>query len=364
MGIADVKMNRWLSDNGRFADFVNGALFGGKPVFSKEELEDERNEKQLIVKSKDGREQPLKRYRDIEKRTKGGTRIVVLACENQTNVHYGMVVRNMLYDSLNYAQQIEEKKRSYRGKKERVNPDEFLSGLKKDDLLKPVITIVFYYGEKEDGWDGKVTLHGLTGMEREEYKILKKYVPNYHINVINLKDLEDFSCPNRDLQMIFGMLKYRQDKEELHRYVMKNQAYFEEMDRESYDAALIMLGKKQLLGKPRQKEEERSMCKALDDLYQDGVMEGKKAGLAEGERVGRKAGLAEGKRAGIAEGKCTGALEGRAECIVEVLQEKGNVPDNVRNRVFAEKNMETLREWLRIAVRAENVAAFEMALAS
>ena len=85
------------------------------------------------------------------------------------------------------------------------------------------------------------------------------------------------------------------------------------------------------------------MCKALDDLYQDGVMEG--------------------KRAGIAEGKCTGALEGRAECIVEVLQEKGNVPDNVRNRVFAEKNMETLREWLRIAVRAENVAAFEMALA-
>ena len=59
----------------------------------------------------------------------------------------------------------------------------FLSGLKKTDLLYPVITVIFYYGEDE--WDGQKDLHGLLGIDREEYKLLKRYVPNYRINLID-----------------------------------------------------------------------------------------------------------------------------------------------------------------------------------
>ena len=330
MGKADIKINRWLSDNERFAGFVNGALFGGKTVISKEELEDEKTEKKWVVKDKNGAEKAIQRYRDIEKKVRDGTKIVILACENQNKVHYGMVIRNMLYDSLNYAEQIHTKKKEYKEKKKWGDHDEFLSGLKKEDLLNPVITIVFYYGEKE--WDGQTTLHGLTGLNAEEYQRFKKYVPNYHINVITPRDFEEFSCPNRDLQMILGMLKYRKNIEELKKYFAEHADYFADMDEESYDAAAVMLGKEQILKNqiPR-KEDKRDMCKALDDLYNDGVMEGKTVGRA----------------------------EGRAEDIFELLKETGDVPERVSKLIFAQKDMVVLREWLKIAARAVSVEEFE-----
>lgn len=40
------------------------------------------------------------------------------------------------------------------------------------ETLHPVLTIVLYYGNNEKGWDGQTDLHGLTGVNREEYKIL------------------------------------------------------------------------------------------------------------------------------------------------------------------------------------------------
>ena len=330
MGKTDIKMNRWLSDNERFAGFVNGILFGGENVISKEELEDEKTEKKWIVKDKNGGEKAIQRYRDIENRVMDGTRIVILACENQDKVHYGMVIRNMLYDSLDYAEQIYTKKKAYKENKEWGNQEEFLSGLRKEDLLNPVITIVFYYGEKE--WDGQTTLHGLTGVKSSRYQRFQKYVPNYHINVVTPADLEGISCPNRDLQMLFGMLRYRKDKEELQRYFEKNADYFSDMDEETYDAAVVMLGKEQILkNQRREKEDKRDMCKALDDLYHDGVMEGKKAGIS----------------------------EGRAGAIVELLGKNESVPERMRNVIFAQKDMDVLREWLWIAAGADNLQEFE-----
>lgn len=38
----------------------------------------------------------------------------VLGIENQDKIHYAMAVKNMLYDALQYAKQVEEAKRSYR----------------------------------------------------------------------------------------------------------------------------------------------------------------------------------------------------------------------------------------------------------
>ena len=77
---------------------------------------------------------------------------------------------------------------------------EFLSGLKKEDILCPVITIIFYYGEQE--WDGKEDLHGLLGLDREEYKILKNYVPNYRLNLINPAEIENLSQFEESLQTV------------------------------------------------------------------------------------------------------------------------------------------------------------------
>ncbi len=121
--------------------------------------------------------------------------------------------------------------------------------------------------------------------ELKEEKLLKKFVPNYHINIVdagNIKDLKNF---HSDLQQIFGMLKYRSEKEKLQNYILENRDYFENVDVETYQAMREFLHSERILkdmGNTAKKEERINMCKALEDLYSDGVEEGREAGREEG----------------------------------------------------------------------------------
>ena len=273
MGKSNVYMKRWLSDKRRLADLLNGSLYQGEQVFTAENMAVEDGEQGLVLKKADGKEITVQRYRDIMMRMDDGTRIVVLACENQGEIHYAMPVREMLYDALSYADQINELRKSHREKKDMKVPAEFLSGMKRTDFLSPVLNIVFYYGEEE--WDGSTDLHGLLGLDRKEYKLLTKDVPNYRINLIDPKKLENLECFQTDLQMIFGMLKCRKNKEELKRYVQNNRAYFVQVDQDSYNAVCAMLGSTQHLKTVKTEEGGNvNMCKALEDLYQYCVEEG------------------------------------------------------------------------------------------
>ncbi len=77
---------------------------------------------------------------------------MLLGIENQTEVHYAMPVRNMLYDAMQYNQQVadtaakhkEEKSRRDK-QKQKISNAEFLSGFHKDDKLIPVITLVLFF---------------------------------------------------------------------------------------------------------------------------------------------------------------------------------------------------------------------------
>ena len=46
-----------------------------------------------------------------------GTRLILLACENQDKVHYAMPVREMLYDSLDYIEQLKKISKQNRAEK-------------------------------------------------------------------------------------------------------------------------------------------------------------------------------------------------------------------------------------------------------
>lgn len=291
MGKNDIYMNRWLSDKKRFADLMNGFMFGGKQVFSPQNLRYENKEQEIVLREPDGTEVAVHRYRDITMVSEDGTRIVVLACENQEEIHYAMSVRGMLYDALSYAEQVRQIKKGRKEKKKLKGDAEFLSGLKKEDRLFPVVTVVFYYGGEKE-WDGQTELHGLLGIDRKEYKLLKKYVPNYKINLIDTKKLTDVSCFQTDLQIIFGMLKYRKSKTELKNYIYSNKDFFSNIDEDSYNAARVLLGSENIL-KAGEKQESGGidMCKALDDWYQDGVNEGLVQGREQGIEKGREEGI-------------------------------------------------------------------------
>lgn len=76
-----------------------------------------------------------------------------------------------------------------------------------------------------------------------------------------------------DLQVIFGMLKCRQDAEKLREYVEQHREYFESVDLETYQAVRELLRSEKILRDARKDRKETgvNMCKALEDLYQNGV---------------------------------------------------------------------------------------------
>lgn len=51
--------------------------------------------------------------------------------------------------------------------------------------------------------------------------------------------------------------------------------------------------------------------------------------------------------------------EGKAEDIVDLLEELGTVSGELRNRIFAQKDLDVLRQWLRRAAHSESLEDFE-----
>ncbi len=80
------------------------------------------------------------------------------------------------------------------------------------------------------------------------------------------------------------MLKYKGDKKALVKYTQNNREYFSSVDYETAQAIKVLIGSGvRLEGKLESKEKEgNDVCKALEDLYDDGVAEGIVIGREEG----------------------------------------------------------------------------------
>lgn len=65
-------------------------------------------------------------------------------------------------------------------------------------------------------------------------------------------------------------------------------------------------------------------------------------------------GLTEGREQGFQEGE----LRGRAEIIIETLERFGEVPHDLKEIIYEVKDIDTLRNYLRCAVKAQNIEDF------
>ena len=83
-----------------------------------------------------------------------------------------------------------------------------------------------------------------------------------------------------DLQVILTMLRYRDSKEELKHYIDENKKFFQNVDYETSQAMKAFLNMKQIPGETEQKEETVDMCKAIQEMYDDGVKDGIQRGIA------------------------------------------------------------------------------------
>ena len=288
MGKGDTVLSTWLGDERRFADLYNGSVFQGRQMVKAENLKLGKTNFKELIQDKNGILNHIERNRDIVMKWDDGIYLMILACENQERIHYAMPVRTMLYDGLSYAEQIRQLRKK-QVKSEKMTSDEFLSGMKKDDKLYPVSTLVFYYGDKP--WDGSVDLHGLLQKSEnpEMEEMIRKLIPNYHINLLDVNQIEDTSVYKTDLQTILEMLKYRQDKERMQKYVQEHEGYFRHVDRDTYNVLRVLLkAEKQMDEIKNQEKEEVDMCQALQEIFDDGrnegFIQGRELGLSEGRQ--------------------------------------------------------------------------------
>ena len=81
-------------------------------------------------------------------------------------------------------------------------------------------------------------------------------------------------------------------------------------------------------------------------------------GIAIGEARGRSEGIAIGEARGRSEGIAIGRTEGSSTAILTLLEQKGTVPADLRERILTQKDETVLKQWLLAAASAGDIENF------
>ena len=71
---------------------------------------------------------------------------------------------------------------------------------------------------------------------------------------------------------------------------------------------------------------------------------------------------AEGWKDGRAEGWKDGRAEGKAEAVIELLEDLGELSDSLRNCIMEQMDLELQKKWLKAAAKAKSIEEFEQAV--
>ena len=231
--MADTVTKQYMRENTVFADAFNFLLYDGENVIRPEKLK-ELDTTELVVPftvdNTDNRQaEAVQKYRDILKMTTVMTddtaAYVLLGVESQTDVHYAMPVRNIIYDALQYGKQVTEITARNR-KNGNQTRKEFLSGFHKDDKLIPVITLVIHFGA--DKREVPMSLHEMMAVTD---KNLLKHIPDYRIKLIDPAqiDVTEMDKFQTSLREVLCYIKYSKDADKFTQY-MKNNRRMEQLE--------------------------------------------------------------------------------------------------------------------------------------
>lgn len=88
----------------------------------------------------------------------------------------------------------------------------------------------------------------------------------------------------------------------------------------------------------------------------------RKEGYEDGLSEGLERGLNEGLERGISQGIAQGITQGITKSILELLEDLGTVPENVREMLEKQDDMEKLSKWHKLAARSSSLKEFEESL--
>lgn len=299
MGRKDVVSRQYLSSDEVFADVVNLSLYEGERIVQASDLVELDSTEEIAVtleeslnKRTGNRKQihAIQKYRDIVRQvtidnTEEYLARIIVGIEEQSEVHYAMPVRNMLYDALNYSGQVSRITERNRLEGIKVSSAEFLSGFRKDDRLIPVITIVVTF--QSEIWDGPMSVHDMLEL-RGIPERLKMRIPNYEM--LLLQPLNYDESKEHDLQSTFGvvmgLLKYASSMEKFQQYVDEHENILSNMPAR----AAAVVNEFCTLDMSEQELEERrviNMCQAVRQMKEVSRREGEIAGEIKGEIKGQ-----------------------------------------------------------------------------
>ena len=279
MGKPNIVTKRYMQDNARFADICNFYFFDGQQIIKPEDLV-EKDITELALPKELERVKAVEKFRDVLRgccvKAAGGITYLVVGIENQSDIHYAMVVRNMLYDALNYSSQVEDCAKQHRKDKD-VKGAEFLSGFAKEDKLVPVVTLTIYWNT--GNWDGARSLHEMLDIND---KNILNYVTDYKLNLIVPEEIKDFNKFKTELGPLLEFINEAASGKKLINALKEKGAKWENLSEEAIDLLNICLDAK-LKVKSNSMEGAGSVCKGIEEAMEimraEGKAEGKLATL-------------------------------------------------------------------------------------
>ena len=71
---------------------------------------------------------------------------------------------------------------------------------------------------------------------------------------------------------------------------------------------------------------------------------------------------ADGRAEGWKDGREKGKAEDRAEAVIELLEDLGELSDSLKICIMEQTDLELLKKWLKAAARAKSIEEFEQAV--
>ena len=272
----DEVLKNVLSNNDRFRNIINNALFDGKNTIKEETLSDLNIEYDYYSEGKYN-----KKIRDLLKscvlKKDDLLNYVVFGIENQIEYDKYMALRCLEYDLLEYERQI------------------YIEKLKD---FKPVLTLVIYYGKTK--WKNK-KLSDIIKVDKvcDALNVDNnpwKWMDDYELHLLSINELTESELNNFNLdnRQLFKTMRSLNNKERLN--ILKNDIDFVKVNKDMANAISYLLNIDINI-----KGDDINMCKALEELKQDWKQEGILLGKAEGKAEGIALGEAKGKEEGKAE---------------------------------------------------------------
>ena len=247
MGMADAVTKQYMKENTVFADAFNFLLYNGENVIQPQTLRELDTAEVVIPFTVDDKgkkqAQAVQKYRDILKMTTVMTddkaAYVLFGVEAQTDIHYAMPVRNVIYDALQYGRQVTEISKRNR---------------------------------KNSGQTMAVTDKGLL-----------QHIPDYRIKLIDPTgiDSDEMDKFHTSLREVLSYIKYSKDADKLAEYMNHNQR----MEHLEVGAAQVIKEVTNTKFQIPKGMEEVNMCEAIEVLMKrretEGITQGKLSLLKE-----------------------------------------------------------------------------------